>query len=43
MSTIREYIKMIGMTVVYTLGQAVAFGVVLPLWAFAAGLEFTKE
>ena len=33
MQTIIEYIKLLGMTVVYTLGQAIAFGIVLPLWA----------
>lgn len=30
---ILEYIKLLGMTIVFTLGQAIAFGIVLPLWA----------
>lgn len=43
MSTIREYIKMIGMTVVFTLGQALAFWVVLPLWGGAYEMEKQYE
>lgn len=38
-----ENIAIVFMTIIRTLGQAFAFWVVLPLWAFAAGLEFTKE
>lgn len=41
MQTIIEYIKLFGMTVVYTLGQAICFGVVLPTWALT--IHFAKE
>ena len=36
---IKEYIKLLGMTVVFTLGQAFAFGIVLPLWAVLINAE----
>ena len=32
MNKIIEYVKLLGMTVVYTAGQAIAFWVVLPVW-----------
>ena len=38
-STIIEYIKLLGMTLVYTIGQAFAFGIVLPLWAILIQLK----
>ena len=39
--TILEYIKLLGMTVVYTAGQAICFWVLLPIIAKAIGeLDF---
>lgn len=35
MHTIIENIKLLGMTVVFTLGQAVCFNVILPAWLLA--------
>lgn len=33
MQTIIEYIKLLGMTVVFTVGQVIGFYIVVPLWS----------
>ena len=32
MSTLKEYVKLLGMTVVFLAGQMIGFGIVVPLW-----------
>lgn len=41
---IKEYIKLLGMAVVYTVGSAISFWVVLPLLAYMLGeLDFHED